>query len=64
MKEFPSKIKFTSDGNEAKLLEIVADKKSPLAKYQYTKSKTKLNNYFTTTLDNLNRLVSDGLVKV
>lgn len=62
MTTFPQTIVFASDNNEAKFLELIP--KSIEARYQYTKSKEKLNMKFTTTLSYLKQLYEAGLVEV
>lgn len=66
MTTFPPTIIFLSDSNEAKFQGIIPEsKKGGLqGEYIYSKSKTKKGMSFTVSIDYLNKLVDDGLLKV
>jgi hypothetical protein len=66
MTTFPPKIKFLTDLNEAKLIEVLPSngKVPPHGKYQYTKSKTKKDMTFTATLEYLTHLFNNLVLKV
>lgn len=66
MTTFPPTIIFLSDSNEAKFQGLVPEKKKEgkQGEYIYTKSKTKKGMTITVSLDYLNKLVDDGLLKV
>ena len=65
MKNFPLKIFFQTDDNEAVLVRVDrTNNKSLLGYYKYTKSHTKLGKEYPFELSYLQKLYNGGLIKV
>lgn len=66
--ELPKKIRFLSDGNEAEFVEICFFEKKKttekIGKYIYTKSVTKKGMEVTLSLEQINKILDDKLLKI
>lgn len=65
MARFPSKIYFLQDDNEAELLCVRKTKSgTEVGDYLYTKSKTKLGFNYPFEIEQISKLLRDGMIKV
>lgn len=65
MTRFPNKITFLQDDNEAEFLGETKTKSGTIVgEYLYTKSVTKLDRQYPFELDQLKKLLRDGMIKV